>query len=285
MANTDLEKWLGTRSFADYQKEFDAQGYLIFENVIDADARAQVRAALAPFHATDMRGRNDFEGLKSNRVYGLMSKGDIFADLAIHPLVLAFVEAEFGESAWLSAFLSINIHPGETAQPWHYDDEHCRLPRPRTPLQLSAFWAIDAMTQDNGATEIIPQSHKWGDEKVTGATKSSSFSDTHMRDVNDDPGTRDDAHKVIMPAGALMLIKGTLYHRGGANKSDASRLILTPQYCPGWVRQLENMVLSTPPEIARTLPPRARELIGYSIHPPFMGYADGVHPEKTLFAK
>ncbi|HCQ82026.1 MAG TPA: phytanoyl-CoA dioxygenase, partial [Rhodobiaceae bacterium] len=31
-----------------------------------------------------------------------------------------------------------------------------------------------------------------------------------------------------------------------------------------------------------TLPQRARELIGFSIHPPFMGYVDGVHPEKAL---
>jgi ectoine hydroxylase-related dioxygenase (phytanoyl-CoA dioxygenase family) len=85
-----------------------------------------------------------------------------------------------------------------------------------------------------------------------------------------------------MPPGSLMLAKGTLWHRGGANKSEAPRLILTPQYCPGWVRPLENMVLSVPKEIAATLPQRARELIGFSIHPPFMGYVDGVHPEKAL---
>jgi hypothetical protein len=34
--------------------------------------------------------------------------------------------------------------------------------------------------------------------------------------------------------------------------------------------------------MARQLPERARELIGYSIHPPFMGYVDGVHPRRLL---
>ena len=33
---------------------------------------------------------------------------------------------------------------------------------------------------------------------------------------------------------------------------------------------------------ARELPTRLQELIGYSIHPPFMGHVDGRHPEKTL---
>ena len=85
-----------------------------------------------------------------------------------------------------------------------------------------------------------------------------------------------------MPSGSLAIAKGTLWHRGGANRSDRSRLIITPQYCAGWVRQLENMALAVPAEVAETLPERARELIGYSIHPPFMGYVDGVHPRRLL---
>jgi ectoine hydroxylase-related dioxygenase (phytanoyl-CoA dioxygenase family) len=85
-----------------------------------------------------------------------------------------------------------------------------------------------------------------------------------------------------MPAGSLMLAKGTLWHRGGANRSNKPRLIITPQYCPGWTRQLENMLLAVPPQIAATLPKRAQELIGYSIHPPFMGFVNGAHPARTL---
>ena len=72
------------------------------------------------------------------------------------------------------------------------------------------------------------------------------------------------------------------FNRGGANRSDAPRLIVTPQYCPGWARQLENMAMTMAPEQAAQLPERARELIGYSIHPPFMGYVDGMHPARVL---
>ena len=79
-----------------------------------------------------------------------------------------------------------------------------------------------------------------------------------------------------------MLTKGTLIHRGGANNSDKPRLIVTPQYCFGWMRQIENMVASVPREKAKKLSEEVRSLMGYSIHPPFIGYADGVHPRKLL---
>ena len=198
---------------------------------------------------------------------------------------LAFAEAEFGHSCLLSAFLAIKLHPGETVQPWHYDDEHSSAPRPRAPFQLSAFWSIDATTETNGATEIIPGSHKWGDDMRPSHTIfTKGIASTDMGDPDIDQGAHPDAIKICLAPGSLMLAKGTLWHRGGANKSDAPRLILTPQYCPGWVRPLENMCLSVPKEIAAELPQRARELMGYSIHPPFMGYVDGVHPQKSLQA-
>ena len=42
--------------------------------------------------------------------------------------------------------------------------------------------------------------------------------------------------------------------------------------------------LVVPPPMAATLPPRLQELLGYNIHPPFIGYVDGRHPQKLLNA-
>jgi ectoine hydroxylase-related dioxygenase (phytanoyl-CoA dioxygenase family) len=67
----------------------------------------------------------------------------------------------------------------------------------------------------------------------------------------------------------------------GQRSERSSRL----KYCVGWVRQLENMCLALPPEIANKLPERVRELVGYSIHPPFMGHVDGLHPKRLLQAE
>lgn len=272
----------GGKSFADSRAAFDRDGYLMFSNVLKADDLARLRAALEPHLDRDIRGRNDFEGLKSNRVYAMLAKSPVFADLAVHPLALAFAEADLGADCLLSACLAINLQPGETVQPWHYDDSHYAWPRPRASLGVSAFWAIDDMTAENGATQIIPASHLWADEAPDGALRPEDFAKTLIAAGDDDPGACKDAVKAIMPAGSLMIAKGTLWHRGGANRSAAARLIVTPQYCPGWTRTLENMALAVPPDVARRLPPRAQELLGYSIHPPFMGYVDGRHPKRLI---
>ena len=280
-----IEPFLNGRSFEQAWADYEKDGYIVFTDVIGEADIARVREALAPHFAKQRTGRNDFEGLKSYREYSLLSKGEIFGELAEHPLVMAFTEYEFGKSAILSAFLAIETHPGETVQPWHCDDDHCRMARPRPPFQLSAFWAIDETTQENGATEIIAGSHLWNEELTNDLMSTGAFEQTDIGDVDVDPQAREDARAITLPAGALMMAKGTLYHRGGANKSDGDRLILTPQYSPGWVRPLENMILSTSPETAAKLSPRVRELIGYSIHPPFMGYVDGMHPQRALDAQ
>jgi ectoine hydroxylase-related dioxygenase (phytanoyl-CoA dioxygenase family) len=273
------------RSFEEWRNEFDRRGFLIFERVLPADRVAAVRAALAPHLGRDLKGRNDFEGLNTNRVYALLAKSPVFAELVIHPLVLAFVEAELGPSCLLSAFLAINLHPGETVQPWHTDDGGARLPRPQPALGVSTFWAIDDTTEVNGSTEVIPGSHLWDERRIEGAATPADFNARSALHHDHDPGHREDAVKLAMRSGSLAIAKGTLWHRGGSNRSDRPRLIITPQYCAGWLRQLENMCLAVPPDVAENLPERARELIGYSIHPPFMGYVDGVHPKRLRSAK
>ena len=278
-----LEPYLAGRSFPDWKTEFDTCGFVIFPHVLSQDTVEQIKHALAPHFSNDVRGRNDFEGLKSNRVYAMLAKSPVFAQLVTHSLALAFAEAELGRSCLLSACLAIKLHPGETAQPWHYDDSHCGLPWPRRAYGVSTFWAIDDTTDENGATEVMAGSHLWENgQRLTGISSADSFSDTRVRDVEDDPGYQADAVRLTMPAGSLAIAKGTLWHRGGANRSDAPRTIITPQYCSGFMRPLENMTLAVPPDVARRLPARAQELIGYNIHPPFMGYVDGMHPSRVL---
>lgn len=275
-----ISNWLGGRTFEDWRAQFDRDGYLIFESVLSPEQLGQIRTALDPYLKANITGRNEFEGRDSNRIYAMLAKSPVFAELVIHPLALAFVEADLGMDCLLSACLAIKLHPGETAQPWHYDDSHYQWQRPRPSLGVSTFWTIDETTETNGATEILPGSHLWPENKIPGSIVETDFVKERKREG--DPGARPDAVKAVMPAGSLMIAKGTLWHRGGANRSDKPRLIITPQYCPGWTRQLENMALSVPPEIAKTLPKRAQELIGYSIFPPFMGYVDGRHPRRLL---
>ncbi|MDJ0919584.1 MAG: phytanoyl-CoA dioxygenase family protein [Henriciella sp.] len=275
-----LSPWLNGRPFAEAFAEYDQQGYIIFESVLSTEEIAGYQAALEP-HMVH-RGRNDFEGLRTNRVYALLAKSPLFADMVQHPLALAFAEAELGRSCLLSACLAIRLHSGETVQPWHTDDGTIKIPMPRRAFGVSAFWALDDTTEDNGATEIVPGSHLWTGEDIRALNEPDAYYSDVEKSIDHDPYAHPDAIKATMPAGSLMIAKGTLLHRGGSNRTDRPRTIVTPQYCVGWARQLENMMAVTPKDITTKLPKRVRELMGYSIEAPFMGYVDGVHPEKLL---
>ena len=227
-------------------------------------------------------GRNDFEGYRSERVYALLAKSPVFADLVAEPLVLQLCEAELGPGFLLSACLAIQLHPGETPQALHFDDSFYPVPRPRPAYAVSTFWAIDPFTADNGATEIIPGSHLWGEERPHANSAPPGRSPVGKPGEFAPPEEHPALEPALMPAGSLMVCLGTLWHRGGGNRSNAPRLCITPQYSIGWARQQENMTLSVPPEIAATLPARAQELLGYAIWPPFMGHVDGLHPQRLL---
>ena len=241
-------------------KQYHEQGYTILPEILSKSEIQSIHAALSPYLQDEYPGRNDFEGFNSERVYGLLAKSPALVDLAIHPVALSLLDRLLEPNYLLSAFLAIQIHPGETPQNWHFDDGFVRQPRPRPCNAVSIIWALDDFTETNGATELLPGTHIGPAQEVAPAPQ--------------------EIVKAIMPAGSMLLFSGLLYHRGGGNQSQGDRLALTPQYCQPWIRQQENMMLSMSVEDALNLPPRARELMGYSIHPPFMGHVNGRHPEK-----
>ncbi len=269
--------------------EYEQNGYVVFEQLMSAERLDAVRSALAPYLAEDLTGRNTFEGLRSNRIYGLLAKSPVFAEMVTHPVAMAFAHDELGDDFLLSALLAINLQSGETPQPWHFDTGHSPAQMPHIGFGVSTFWAIDDTTEANGATEVIPGSHRWDAERAKAEIHDRvNFTEFHGQlradHADDDPGRHPDAVQVVMPAGSMMVAKGSLWHRGGANRSGAARMIVTPQYCAGWLRQLENMVLAVPPEEVGAYPEEVRRLLGYSIYSAFMGYVDGMHPARTIKA-
>ena len=264
------------------KQEFDQEGYIVFEELISPDEVANYISALKPYLSKDVKGRNNFEGHNTNRVYGLLDKSPVFGEMVEYPLVMQFVRDELGESALLSALLAINLMPGETVQPWHTDDGYVHVEMPHPSFGISAFWALSDTNKENGATEVLPGSHKWEKEKLARYIKLDDYHAEGFLGHNLAEAPDSEKKVIEMKAGSLMLAKGTLVHRGGANNSANPRLVVTPQYCFGWVRQIENMIASVSKENALKLSEEVRRLMGYSIHPPFIGYVDGVHPSKLL---
>ena len=238
------------------------EGFVILEGVLSRAEIDELLAALAPYEAARPMGRNNFEGERSQRVYSLAGKHPAFMRLAEHPRVMSILDDVLMPNFLLSTLQSIRLHPGETEQPFHTDDLFYHWPRPRPTLGVSAIWALEDFTAENGATELIPGSHRWGTE--------------HPDDV---------AHTVVpalMKAGSVLVFDAALWHRGGANRSAGTRLCISPQYCQPWLRTQESQHLIAPPEVARGYSARARSLLGYSIHPPFVGQVDGMHPVRLV---
>jgi ectoine hydroxylase-related dioxygenase (phytanoyl-CoA dioxygenase family) len=239
----------------------DQDGYALVEDVLSPDVVAETRADLTRVLAETPTGRNDFEGHKTRRIYALFAKTRCFDEPAIHPLLLGVLDKVLGQYQ-LSAPTGIEIGPDEVAQVLHHDDSIYPLPVPHGEVVLNTMWPLDDFTIENGATRIIPGSHKW------------------------EPGRRPTKDDVVvqaeMRAGSVLFYTGSVFHGGGANRTDTPRLGVILEYVSSWLRAQENHILAVPREVVAGLPERLQELLGYNIHPPFMGYVDGRHPLRTL---
>jgi len=245
-----------------HARAVERDGYTIIEDFLDATRLSEVRRVLGLYLGSHS-GRNPFEGHSTERVYTLVARARIFWDIVLDARILALCDRFLLPNCLLTASQAICIRPGETPQDLHHDDTFYTVPRPRPMISMSTIAAVDAFTAENGGTQVIPGSHLWGE-------------DWRARAAAAQPVT------VVMPAGACVVFSGTFVHRGGANRSSNPRLAFSNQYCQPWARQQENFLQGVPVDVARQMPRRLQEMLGYSIHPPFMGQLTAGHPVKAL---
>jgi len=242
----------------------ERDGYIILPNLVSEEYIQEVREALRPYQKFTPDGRNNFEGLKTQRIYGLMGKSRVFDHMAAHPRIMAILDQLLLSNFLLTTTQSILIKPGEDPQPLHFDDGFVPVPRPHRPFSYATMWSIDPFTKENGGTVVIPGSHKWGMRRPTEEDMKNAVS-------------------ICMPPGSVCLFGSQLWHGGGQSLPDAPpRLAIAFQYCEPYIRPQENQFLVVAPEEVPKLSPRIQTLIGYSIHPPFIGHANGLHPLKAL---
>jgi len=206
--------------------------------------------------------KTSFEGLKTVRINNLLTYDDMFWEVPLHDNVLPVVERVLDRECLLSSFCSLVLGPGQEAQPIHEDTQLIPLPRPHIPITVNAIWALTDFRDDNGATRIVPGSHKF--------------------DSAPEYGKDYDAVTATMPAGSVMLFDSALWHGGGANTSDARRYAFSCAYCWGWMRQQENLQLGIPRETAARFPRRLQELCGYSVYKGQFGHIDNHDPIELL---
>jgi ectoine hydroxylase-related dioxygenase (phytanoyl-CoA dioxygenase family) len=248
-------------------RSIEEHGYCIVENAIETDLVDGLNEALERLEVEHgiTPGANAFEGHHTIRIYNLLARERIFEQVPVHGAVLPVVEGVLDSGCLVSSLSSISIDPGESAQPLHTDDTLLGLPRPHPAVVCNSMWALTDFTAANGATRILPGSHRWPDKPEYGK---------HYESIPAEMGK-----------GSVLIWNGSLWHGGGANTSDRRRVGIAMNYCAGFIRQQENQQLGIPLERVRGFSKRLQELAGFDTYKHLIGHIDKKSPRQAILGQ
>lgn len=194
----------------------------------------------------------DFQGYKTKRLQHCVRHSRTYRETYMAgPVMPALVSAALsGRAGTQSLFASqaIEIWPGEKAQVLHRDAgpfyERLAMPIVGSPeLLVNSLLALTDVTEEMGATRVIPASHLWPDPE--------------------NMGEQDDTIPATMRAGDVLLLGGRLIHGGGANTTrDRPRRIISTTWSLGFFKSEEAWHEAIPLEEARTYPEVVQRYLG-----------------------
>lgn len=193
-----------------------------------------------------------FDDDKSQRVWNLLNKEPELIPLIEHPVVLPMVQHVMGEDCNLHDFQSTSIGPETGGGAWHVDAPlgQIKEPLPDFPLTLQNVWMLDDFTADNGATRVMPGSHKlrksppWGSAPLEGEVT------------------------LTAPAGSVAIWLSNTWHRSGPNHTDRQRRAILCNYNVSWLRNFADFTSTLPAAVVPTLSERAKYLLGFGARAP-----------------
>ncbi len=236
-------------------KSFRNTGAVVIDRLIPDDLCDAVSAELRAFFDKDgRRSESDFNGYSTLRISGILAKSRRSAELIGHPYVMKVADEILLPHCinyQIGSCTGIEIQPGEDAQRLHRDDGIYPIRVPGTEWQVSVMWALDEFTIENGATHVVPGSHRRREPW---------------------PPTAAESVQAPMRRGSALFYMGSTWHGGGANRSNRARMGLVNTYSLGWLRPEENHYLMVPREVADRYPEKVRRLMGYQSHGRFLGW-------------
>jgi ectoine hydroxylase-related dioxygenase (phytanoyl-CoA dioxygenase family) len=252
-----IKHLLSSASPDDIHAALTTDGACVVDQVAAPEVMDQVAEELRPFTDATPFGPDDFSGRRTRRTGGLIARSKTCRDLVMHPTVLGGVGKLLSHATSFQLHLTqiISIGAGEPAQTIHRDQwafDFFSFPR-GYEVQCNTIWAMTDFTAENGATRVVPGSNRYDD---------------HLR------FTESDTEPAEMTKGSVLFYTGSIYHGGGANRSNAARTGINITYNVSWLRQEENQYLSVPQDIARTLPVELLRLMGYRLGAYALGYVD-----------
>lgn len=238
----------------------EEDGCVVITSVLNKEEIQCLESDLDQYFSSTNYCHGDFYGYATKRLSGLVAKSSVCQTMSINPLILSIMD-EFllrgCREYQLNLTQAISIGPGEPEQIIHPDDPMFPFEHTGYEAMINCMWAVDDFRVENGATHVVPGSHKW------------------PRDRRPEP------HEIVhavMPSGSVLIYFGSLLHAGGANKTAHFRTGVVISYCLGWLKQAENSYLAVPLDIASGLPERLQRLLGYFVHKPNLGCVEGQDP-------
>ncbi len=243
-----------TASIDEIMAVLDRDGALIVRDAIAPEGIARLKAEIMPYVEATRPGQDDFSGFRTTRTGALAARSAVCRDLIMNSMIQSLCERVLKPNCerWqLHLGQVIRIMPGQEAQPIHRDRWAWGPYMQGIEPQLNTIWAVSDFRRENGATQVVPGSITWPDDRRP---------------------TDDEITWAEMSAGSVLIYTGTVFHGGGANVTDGDRIGLNITYTLGWLRQEENQYLSCPPEIARTFDEPLQKMLGYDLGSYALGY-------------
>lgn len=230
-----------------HRDELDEQGFTIFYDVIDPDWLKALQDKFEELIETegDQAGVevHQMEGIR--RLADLVNKGDVFDGLYTHPIVLA---ATYHVIQRPFKIVSLNGHDpllGYGQQGIHSDfgGERDGV----TFHQINSLWMLDDLTVENGATRVVPGSHRW-----------SEFPQDQMVDLK---ATHPEETYITGPAGAMAVFNGQVWHGSTTNRNGQPRRVYHGAFCAREYKQQTDQRAYLRPETDARISPSARYIL------------------------
>jgi hypothetical protein len=260
MTNAVLRQIKCTESTEDAMEILAQDGALIISELLSNQEYADLRRELDPEFAQADFCKGLFYGEATKRIHSLARKSGTICSMIMRPKVVEIMQLILGpncDKIQLNLTQGIQIWPGEKAQVIHRDDSMFPVKHKPFEFMVNAMWAYTEFTKDNGATIVVPGSHRW--------------------DVDRMPAEHEIALAEMQP-GEVLIYLGSVIHAGGQNRSELPRTGIALSYCLGWLRQSENQYFAAPPVIAKHFSKDLQEMLGYSVQRPNLGMYEGAEP-------
>ena len=260
-------------SISDIMTRIRDDGWTIVDSIIPEDKVGKIRESIV---ATVEDAKASPNSMDLRTAQGsLINVNQSFAPYLSDPRIVGVAEALWGQHVKITITTPVILFPGGSPQgfhsDWPFNQKHAAVietPYPDTPLLLTVIFMLSDFTLKNGATRLVPGSHRiphnWSE---------------HYGENNRLPHPNE--VRATGKAGSVLIFDSRLWHALAVNHTDQPRAGVTVRYGPWWFnvnplkpgfpereamldaegKEETNVVFPLPAEVFKSLPDEVKPLL------------------------